>query len=1053
MLFILVIEERNLIYPESRDEELNKKRKVYYDHYSIQRLTNLAERKIYVDPRKTDLWQSLLTTFRLFEKGYFGQKLGIEPLGSGLFSPAAIGLLSQTQMSNESLLSVLRNLVMFENENKQLTRVNYADLDVEEFGSVYEGLLEFDPKINDENGVLQFSFVEGTGRSSSGSHYTPEELVKPLIKHSLDYIIEDKLKEGKQAAGDEYARMKAQCEALLAITVCDVACGSGHILLSAARRIGLELAILRESIASRSMVEQPSPPFLREAIRDVIRHCIYGVDLNPLAVELCKVAFWLEAHNPGEPLNFLDHRIKCGNAIVGLAHVDELYKGIPNEAFKALPGDDKDVARELLNRNKKEQRNTKQIELAQRLAEENVQKIVGRMNEWASMPEKTPAEIEAKAKAYATIVNSSVWWRLKVLADIQVSQFFIHKENASDLATTGRFIQYLVSQSAVQGQAVGISLAKGAEKRFFHWFLEFPEVFVKGGFDCVMGNPPYLGGQKLSGSFGSDFLNYLNINYSPTSTMDLVGYFFRRIFDVINKHGFMSLITTKSVAEGSTRLGSLKEIQSRKGSINFAIKSMKWPGEASVDISLITINKGRNSIRANLDGSMVDNISSLLDNQDSDVEPKKLDSNLSSCFQGAIPLGEGFLLTESERRDLIKTHSKSEEVIQPFLNGKDINNDPLQHYSRYVINFRDFPLNKSWDISNNDPIQGAPYASDFYACLKRIEQMVKPEREKNKRKIRREIWWQFAEKASLLHNSISDKSSVMVQAQTSKDLCPIMVDTENKVFSMMCIVFISSDFSNLSLLNSSIHHAWAWKYCSKNSISLRYTPSTAYDTFPFPIENDQNQVSLRLIGEHYETCRKSLMKMLNLGLTKTYNQFHNVNLVRIIDPLDSKLFEKKHGKETRNLYNHLEIKRKGGITYEEAVPLIFKLRELHKEMDEAVLAAYGWHEDSEKWGKAIRLRHDFYEVDYLPENDRVRYTIHPEARKEVLKRLLLLNHERFEDEVAKGLHKRKDVEAYYQQKGKAVPEGTVFSDGKSTRKKSTKNKVENSSKDYGKLFD
>jgi hypothetical protein len=195
------------------------------------------------------------------------------------------------------------------------------------------------------------------------------------------------------------------------------------------------------------------------------------------------------------------------------------------------------------------------------------------------------------------------------------------------------------------------------------------------------------------------------------------------------------------------------------------------------------------------------------------------------------------------------------------------------------------------------------------------------------------------------------------------------------------------------------------------------------------------------------------MKMLNLGLTKTYNQFHNVNLVRIIDPLDSKLFEKKHGKETRNLYNHLEIKRKGGITYEEAVPLIFKLRELHKEMDEAVLAAYGWHEDSEKWGKAIRLRHDFYEVDYLPENDRVRYTIHPEARKEVLKRLLLLNHERFEDEVAKGLHKRKDVEAYYQQKGKAVPEGTVFSDGKSTRKKSTKNKVENSSKDYGKLFD
>ncbi len=177
--------------------------------------------------------------------------------------------------------------------------VNYAGLNVEEFGSVYEGLLDLEPVIGTATGKPAFSFKQGDERSNTGSHYTPDELVQPLIKHSLDHLIADKLKERDKE------------KALLSLRVADISCGSGHILLAAARRIATELAIVRTGM------EQPRAADFRVAMRDVIRHCIYGVDLNPLAVELCKVALWLEAHIPGEPLNFLDHRIKCGNAIVG----------------------------------------------------------------------------------------------------------------------------------------------------------------------------------------------------------------------------------------------------------------------------------------------------------------------------------------------------------------------------------------------------------------------------------------------------------------------------------------------------------------------------------------------------------------------------------------------------------------------------------------------------------------------------------------------------------------------------------------------------------------
>ncbi|MEL7342152.1 MAG: N-6 DNA methylase, partial [Bacteroidota bacterium] len=304
LLFLMVIEERDLIFPKGTDKDLKD---IYYDYYSLARLRGLSEKRHLADPRHGDFWLSMCNTFRLFQQAKYGKPLGIAPLAGDLFGHEAIGHLNACSLSNQVVMDCLYKLSVFTNsKNGQKMRVNYAALNVEEFGSVYEGLLEYDPVITHKLGKYVFEFVGGDDRSSSGSHYTPDELVQPLIKHSLDHIIADKLKEAEPE------------KALLSITVCDVACGSGHILLNAARRIATELAIVRTG------EDQPSPKAFRQAIRDVIRYCIYGVDLNPLAVELCKVALWLEAHNPNEPLNFLDHHIKCGNAIVGLAHFAEL---------------------------------------------------------------------------------------------------------------------------------------------------------------------------------------------------------------------------------------------------------------------------------------------------------------------------------------------------------------------------------------------------------------------------------------------------------------------------------------------------------------------------------------------------------------------------------------------------------------------------------------------------------------------------------------------------------------------------------------------------------
>lgn len=968
LLFLMVIEERDLIYPRNADR---KKRDIYYNFYSLARLRKLCERNFLQDDHFDDHWIGLSNTFRLFESEGKGRHLDVKPLAGDLFGYDAIGILSKCHLDNRTLLACLQSLSVFVHpKTGQKMRVNYAALNTEEFGSVYEGLLEYAPQIMSDNDGFKFVFAQGSERSSTGTHYTPDELAQPLIKHSLDHIINEKLKE------------QAKEEALLSIRVCDVASGSGHILLNAARRIGFELAKVRTG------EDQPSPAAYRSGIRDAIKHCIYGVDKNPLAVELCKVSLWLEAHVPGEPLNFLDHHIKCGDSIVGLSHKEELLNGIPNEAFKKVTGDDPDVVKRLAKRNREELAARKQLPLDFENAVTNDLKNIAKLiNKFNAMPERTPEEVAAKQKEYEKLTGGNIWWRLRNLADIQTAQFFIPKtkENESKLITDAEYREYLTGKQMI-GQDVATAIATAQSKRFFHWFLEFPEVFLEGGFDCIIGNPPFLGGQKLSGTFGPSFLEYVKYVYAPAGSCDLVTYFFRRIFNIIKPNGFQALIATNTIAQGGAREGGLEVILSQGGSINFAIRSMKWPGLAAVEVALVNIYKGKWTRHFVLDNKSVGQITAYLDDAEATGKPYPLLQNANKSFQGSIVLGKGFILEPHEAERLIERNPKNKDVLFPYLNGEDLNTNPDQSPSRWVINFFDWPEEKC--------CKGYP------DCFKIVERLVKSERQRKDengnyvlRKPLPEKWWIYAEKRPKLYRTIKALGNVLVVARVGKYQA-FVLSSCNKVFHEKVVVTVYGAYKELGILNSESHQCWGRRYSSTlgGMSTVNYSPSECFETFPFPqSQSVETESYLEQIGEKYHNHRQQLMLKMQLGLTKTYNQFHNNQLSIINDALSENEIEKQYGKETLNLWRHLS-RTANTCSFNEAVEGIFELRRLHKEMDEVVLKAYGWTD--------IDLAHDFYEVEYLPENDRIRYTISPAARREILKRLLELNHKIHTEELA-----------------------------------------------------
>lgn len=494
LLFLLVAESRNLL--ESGGEGVSGREGervkdtplhpitpsphhgLYRRFFSISRLRQLADTPLSAPERFDDLYLGLRTLFHAFHDEKLAAQLGVPPLNGQLFSGDETPDLGVALLTNRDLLHAVRLLSWFTPQDEKVQRrVNYAALDVEELGSVYESLLDEQPVIDQTTQPPTFGFVSGTTRKTTGSYYTPRELVNEVIKSALDPVIADRL-----AAAET---QQAQEAALLALTVCDPACGSGHFLLAAARRIGYALARVRTG------ADEPAPEQIRAATRDAITHCIYGVDRNPLAVDLCKVALWIEGHSGGKPLTFLDYRIRCGDSLVGVFDLGVLDDGIPDDAYRPVTGDDKKTATALRQQNKTE-RETGQMSLLH-VGQARRDYALAEWQQLADLPEDTPAQVNQKQTVYDQLRAQMATDR--TACDLWTAAFFCHltaaNERAGRIPTTDMLRRYRRNPQGVKGDTIGTATALAAELRFFHWPLEFPQVFEAGGFGVVLGNPPW----------------------------------------------------------------------------------------------------------------------------------------------------------------------------------------------------------------------------------------------------------------------------------------------------------------------------------------------------------------------------------------------------------------------------------------------------------------------------------------------------------------------------------------------------------------------------------
>ena len=526
LLFLFIIEERGLVYqiPDSPDapdyKQLCEWQDIYKKFYAASRLRHLSELAYLKQRQYFDLWQGLMDTFHLFEPDTFGERLGINPLGGVLFGRETLHWLKQCQVSNHDVLTAFSALNEFTDERQQRVKINYSSLDVEEFGSVYEGILEMRPFV--QPGVSaadwQFGFVGGLDRQSTSSYYTRPDLVQNLIKTTLEPVIKEKI--------SHLSTTEEKVKALLNMKVCDAASGSGHIVLAMARTIAWYICTLRTG------EDNPASLDYRQALREVISRCVYAVDYNPDAVELCKVVLWIEGYCAGKPLSFLDHHIRCGNSVLGVSALQMLIDGVPD---KALTAEDKDTLKALKKMNQEaikavngDSGNEQLLGLENSFGVENITTaqigLADNIRFINHLPEDTLEEEIIKQERWKELMDSARVDCLRRACDIYTYAFYntvkheeIIKEKEDvngkwqlepEVPYTKTVIRALQEIDAMECLEKGKPLPTyylqlsadfktevkrmADEQRFFHWCVEFPEVFAANkGFDVMCGNPPW----------------------------------------------------------------------------------------------------------------------------------------------------------------------------------------------------------------------------------------------------------------------------------------------------------------------------------------------------------------------------------------------------------------------------------------------------------------------------------------------------------------------------------------------------------------------------------
>ena len=848
-----------------------------------------------------------------------------------------------------------------------------------------------------------FYVASGQDRRASGAHYTPKQLTEMIVKEALEPVVYVGPAEGKPR-GEWTLKPPAE---LLALKICDIAMGSGAFLVQVCRYLADRLvdawAIAEKNgkvIASDGTVTDfpPNEPLsnvpddrLCEARRLVAEKCLYGVDINPLAVELAKLSLWLVTISKGRPFGFLDHNLKSGDSLLGVTDVKQLT------TFRMKP--DAGATGNLM---------TASIENAvaqaavEREAIQNARTLDIRDIQLQMQHHRNVEKKLANARAYADYFIGEVFVLGKTTD--KNGKITSNASKALDAAAVmgGALLDpqsdSMRATQAKQRLIINLShdlpAGQTAARRPFHWALEFPEVFAQGGFDAIVGNPPFSGGRRLKESFSESYHSYVVHNISldgaGAKNADLCSFFFLRAYALLKFGGVFDLIASNSIAEGDTRQTGLEALLKHNAKIISAYPNMPWPGVAAVFISPCTVVKQDQSHEwrglSKINNNPVSTISSFLSAQD-EWSLRPLERNKEQSFQGSLTRGKYFIVDETMARQLIAQNAKNRNVLYPYLTGEDLNSSIDQSASRWVINFWDWPLsksmNRSWHRMNNEEkilaIQSGevpadyPYesASDYPEVLNILQQRCQDENPNYLNNPDRPYWWQFwCPRPELYHtigrghnfvfhpdwwNGDEKKDSVCAVTRVSKTLAFAMIPNES-IFSDATVILTRRDPSTFGVLQSCFHAVFAWKYSSKMKTDLRYAPNDCYKTFPFPVGDVE---SIVVYATEFTAKRTASMKLFGCGLTALYKKFHDKEICD------------------------------GNIKV---------LRELQVKIDNAVRDAYGWTD--------LDLAHGFHEVEYLPANDNVRYTISEEARIEVLKRLAKLNKERWEEEEAAGLHKK-----------------------------------------------
>ena len=783
-------------------------------------------------------------------------------------------------------------------------------------------------------------------RRRSGSHYTPRELTEPIVRTTLEPIL-NHLRE--EQAGPPLP------EQILDLKVCDPALGSGAFLVEACRYLA---DVLVDAWHAHDAVPN-IPPDETEIIfarRLIAQRCLYGVDRNPVAVDLAKLSLWLITLARDHPLTFLDHALRHGDALVGLTK-----KQIGAFHWK---GDAPSFQGGFETR-ETDERLAKASELRQCIRE---------------APDDTPDQELWRLLDDARFEASNV----RLLGDLALAAFF---EGAKPRQREQKRLELAAEVSAGNAGRYR-SWIEGLRDddpplAVFHWEIEFPEVFDREnpGFDAIVGNPPFAGRNSFAAANRPRYPEWLKEMHEEShGNADLVAHFFRRAFSVIRARGCFGLIATNTIAQGDTRSTGLRWICEHGGDIYDARTRVKWPGLAAVVVSVLYIAKDSHSTAKRLDGKPAEKITAFLFHRGGNIDPARLAANSKQSYEGSKIYGMGFTFSDRDTKEvatplaemhrLIAEDPKNQQVIVPYIGGDEINTSPTQSHHRYVINFDDWPLRRSdggvsWIEADTDtrtalrhrptvPIDyPGPVAEDWPELLAIVATKVRPERLLQNEAHAKAFWWQFQRTRPELRQALSTLDRTLAISSVGQHVAFSFVPT-NQVFSHALKLLPFDRHAAFCALQSRPHEIWAHFFASSLEERLRYTPSDCFETFPFP-DDWATRPDLEAPGNAYYNYRAALMVENNEGLTKTYNRFHDPN---------------------------------------EDSPAIAKLRDLHAAMDRAVLNAYGWQDiptDCE-----FLLDYEIDEAEWGTKKKPYRYRWPNEIRDEVLARLLELNAERAE---------------------------------------------------------